>query len=303
MVAVNRSLVYRNDLKLTYSLQQSAAKVVLSVRQLQIETTINRQDVLVHEVSLELREGEMLALIGESGSGKSLTASAIAGLLPNTLKVSGEIVFNDYDLMKLKERQWKQLRGKHIGWVFQDYQSSFTPYLTIGSQLIEIVRTHEPLSRREAKQVVLSWLNRVDVPAEHAYSSYPFQLSGGQRQRIALAAALMLKPSLLIADEPTTALDVLNSKKIMDLIIELQAETGCAVLFITHDLRQVWGRANELAVMRRGRVVESGITSRVRERPDDPYTRELFAACPRLIPPGELEEVMSFATERCLFSE
>lgn len=288
MLGDGRSIPLNTDLEIASYPSQNDESMVLSVKQLQIEIADHeRSRVLVQGISFDIRKGEMLALVGESGSGKTLTASAIAGLLPKTLSASGQIHFASQDLMKLREKQWKPLRGKQIGWVFQNYQGSFTPYLTIGSQLLEMIQTHEPLSRKEAKQRVLSWLDRVDVPAERAYRSFPFQLSGGQRQRIALAAALMPKPTLLIADEPTTALDVLASRKIMELILKLQAETGCAVLFITHDLRKVLKTANQLVVMRRGQMVESGKASKVRNHPDHPYTRELLAACPRLSPPVE----------------
>lgn len=224
----------------------------------------------------------MLALVGESGSGKSMTAAAIGGLLSGHMQCDGEICFDGQRLLELSAKERKQLRGSKIGWVFQDYQGSFTPYRKLGSQLREVAQIHLALTREEARQLVLQWLARVGLPPERVYSSYSFQLSGGQRQRVALAAALLPRPTLLIADEPTTALDVVTSEQMMDLISELQREVGCAVLFITHDLRQVWRRADRMAIMRGGTIVEMGNAETIRARPEHPYTRELLAASPRL---------------------
>ncbi|MNI67398.1 Oligopeptide transport ATP-binding protein OppD [compost metagenome] len=170
----------------------------------------------------------------------------------------------------------------------QDYQGSFTPFIKIGKQLIETILTHKQVSRKEAKEIALAWLRRVALPAERVFTSYPFQLSGGQRQRISLAAALMLGPSLLIADEPTTALDVLTGEKILDLMAELQSQTGCAILLISHDLRQVLKRADRIAVMQEGRIVEMGETMQIRDQPVHPYTRQLLDACPRLT--GQMQQ-------------
>ncbi len=267
------------------------APLVLRVNQLQIALIQQKQSrLLVQDVSFSIRQGEMLALVGESGSGKSVTAAAIGGLLPKGLQSSGQMWLHHRGLHELDQGEWKRLRGKQIGWVFQNYQGSFTPFMRIGKQLLELLRTHESLTKKEAKARILDWLRKVGLPPERTYASYPCQLSGGQRQRVALAAALIPGPSLLIADEPTTALDVVTGEQMMDLIAGLQAETGCAVLFITHDLRHVWRRAERLAVMRMGRIVETGKTSEIRHRPAHPYTRELLAACPRLWEPGELEE-------------
>ncbi|MDF2644888.1 MAG: peptide transporter ATP-binding protein [Paenibacillus sp.] len=261
--------------------------IILRVDELQVEVIERKlRKLLIQGVSFDIRQGEMLALVGESGSGKSLTATAIGGLLPKALQASGQLWFHNRSLHELDRNGRKRLQGKEIGWVFQDYQGSFTPFMKIGTQMLELLRTHERISKKAAKAHIFDWFKRVGLPPERAYESYPFQLSGGQRQRVALAAALMPGPSLLIADEPTTALDVLTGEHMMDLITELQAETGCAVLFITHDLRHVWRRARRLAVMRHGRIVESGITSELREHPSHPYTRELLAACPRLPEPN-----------------
>ncbi|HVI21080.1 MAG TPA: ABC transporter ATP-binding protein, partial [Bacillus sp. (in: firmicutes)] len=166
---------------------------------------------VVKKLNLKIRPGEMLGLAGESGSGKSLTASAILGLLPKSLNVSeGQIELRGKDLARLSEKEMRCMRGKEIAYLFQNYQGSFTPFIKIGKQLVEALRSHEKIRKADARKKALIWLERVKVPAERIFNSYPHQLSGGQLQRASLAAALMFKPSLIIADEPTTALDVLT---------------------------------------------------------------------------------------------
>lgn len=258
---------------------------ILRIEQLHIEARVHKSNQpIVKDISLDIYKGEMVSLVGESGSGKSVTASAIAGLLPTALTISeGKILFQGTNLVGLPIKQRKQLLGKHIGYVFQDYQGSFTPFIRIGNQLTEIVRTHMNASRREAQELVMGWLERMALPADRVYTSYPFQLSGGQRQRVALAAAIMLKPSLLIADEPTTALDMITGNTILNLMKELQAQTGCAVLFISHDLRQVMHRSQRIAIMKEGKIVEVGDKEQIRHRPVHAYTQMLLNASPRLI--------------------
>lgn len=258
---------------------------------------------IVDGVSLTLRDGEMLALVGASGSGKSITAAAIGGLLSPRMQWSGIIEVDGQRMLELTERERRRLRGSRIGAVFQDYQGSFTPYLKLGSQLREVAQTHLDLTRPQARLLVREWLDRVGLPADRVYGSYPFQLSGGQRQRVALAAALLPRPRLLIADEPTTALDVLTGEHMMDLIGELQRDTGCAILFITHDLRHVWRRADRIAVMREGMIVETGNTETIRDEAVHPYTRELIAASPRLRRPVETAADKGRSAERLLSPE
>jgi oligopeptide/dipeptide ABC transporter ATP-binding protein len=174
------------------------------------------------------------------------------------------------------------MRGKDMAYIFQHYESSFTPFLKIGKQLVEVIRIHERIPVLKAKQRALEWLERVRLPAERVLNSYPFQLSGGQLQRASLAAALMMKPSLIIADEPTTALDALTGEQVLDLLVQLQKETGCAVLLISHDLTHVLKRADRIAVMYGGKVVETGPVERVRFAPRHPYTQLLLQARPVL---------------------
>ncbi|GIQ68378.1 ABC transporter ATP-binding protein [Xylanibacillus composti] len=275
------------------------APPVLRVEQLQVAVSEQNQSrLLVQNISFSIRQGEMLAIVGESGSGKSVTAAAIGGLLPKSLRSSGQIWLHNRSLHEWHADDRKRLRGQEIGWVFQNYKGSFTPFMRIGTQLMELVRTHERLSKKEAKARVFDWLEKVGLPPKRVYESYPFQLSGGQCQRVALAAALMPGPSLLIADEPTTALDVLTGERVMDLIAALQSATGCAVLFITHDLRHVWRRADRVAVMKNGEMIESGLASQLLIRPAHPYTRNLLAASPRLAAPGKPDAVFPAAAYR-----
>ncbi|MBB6021876.1 oligopeptide transport system ATP-binding protein [Paenibacillus sp. JGP012] len=238
---------------------------------------------ITKDISFNIHIGETLAIVGESGSGKSVTASAVSGLLSKPLVIThGQIVFQGINLLESRAGQVKSLRGKEIGCVFQDYRGSFTPFMKVGHQLMEVIRTHTRATRPEAKEMALDWLQRVNLPAERSFRSYPFQLSGGQLQRVALAAALMLKPALLIADEPITALDVITGQAIMDLMEELQCEVGCAILLISHDLRQVVKRSHRIAVMQKGHLVETGTRDQIKNAPHHPYTQALLKACPRI---------------------
>ncbi|MEW9123248.1 MAG: ABC transporter ATP-binding protein [Thermotaleaceae bacterium] len=242
-----------------------------------------KKNLLINEVSLQIRPGETLGLVGESGSGKSVTASAVLGLMSNGLHIGGgQILFKGENILSWSEKQRRKLRGKDMGLVFQDYQGSFTPFLKVGKQLIEALRSHQKVSYQEAKEIVMQWLGRADLPSERVFNSYPFQLSGGQLQRAALAGAMMLKPALLIADEPTTALDVLTGEKVLDLLAELQGQTGCAILLITHDLRHVLKRADTIAVMKEGQIVEIDRAEKIRYSPQHSYTQMLLKARPFL---------------------
>ncbi|MGF7032635.1 ABC-type glutathione transport system ATPase component [Paenibacillus mucilaginosus] len=241
---------------------------------------------ILQDVSLALHPGQTLALVGESGSGKSMTAGAILGLLPQGIGITGgQLIYGGENVLPWSAKKRRSLCGREIGCVFQDYRGSFSPFWRVGDQLVETIRTHRRLTARQAKAAVLEGFEGLGLPPERTFSSYPFELSGGQLQRAAMASALLLQPRLLIADEPTTALDVLSGEKVLDLLEQLQRVTGCAVLLISHDLRQVLKRADRIAVMREGRIVESGRAEDIRDRAQHPYTRQLLEACPRL--PGD----------------
>ncbi|WP_078556625.1 ABC transporter ATP-binding protein [Bacillus alkalicellulosilyticus] len=241
---------------------------------------------LVDNVNLRLNKGEIVGLIGESGSGKSLTAKAIMGLLPEAMNQSGEILFKDHDLLTISPTQHRKLLGKEIAMIFQDYRGSFTPFIKVGNQLVETIRTHEKLRKKEAKKLALHVLEEMGLDGERVYKSYPFQLSGGQVQRAAIAMALALKPSVIICDEITTALDVMNGEKVLGYIDRIRKETGCAVLLITHDLAQAYKRTDRMYVMNQGSIVEEGLPEQIRCHHQHPYTKKLCSCLLSL--PGEI---------------
>ncbi|GIX09932.1 ABC transporter ATP-binding protein [Elioraea sp.] len=234
----------------------------------------------IEDVSLTLDPGEILCVVGESGSGKSMTASAVMGLVPEGLPVvSGRIVFEGTDLLRLSPEQMRELRGRRLGMVFQEPMTALNPLMTVGDQIGEVFRVHGETG--DVRSRVLRLLEDVRLPDPPALlGAYPFRLSGGQRQRVMIAMALALGPSVLIADEPTTALDVTTQMQILRLIRQLQRDKGTGVLFITHDFGVVAEIADRVAVMQQGRVVEQGPAGRVLNAPGHPYTRALIDAVP-----------------------
>ncbi|AXK40528.1 ABC transporter ATP-binding protein [Crenobacter cavernae] len=242
------------------------------------------EQAAVKGASFAIAPGEKLALVGESGSGKSVTAQAILRLNPD-VTLSGRVVFGDDDLMALPERRLRRVRGRDIAMIFQEPMSALNPVQTVGTQIAEVLALHLGLPATEARAEAIRLLARTGIPdPEHRVDAYPFQLSGGQRQRAMIAMALAGKPKLLIADEPTTALDVTVQAQILDLLDELQRDTGMAVLFITHDLNLVRRFADRVAVMRAGEIVEVGEVDAVFAHPAHPYTRELLASRPDPLP-------------------
>jgi oligopeptide/dipeptide ABC transporter ATP-binding protein len=237
------------------------------------------------DVSFTLARGGSLALVGESGCGKTMTALSLMGLLPPGARVCGSIRWEGEELLTLSEAERRRLRGRHLGMVFQEPQASLDPVQNAGEHVAEVLRYHRRLSRREAWREAVNLLEEVRLPdAEIRARSYAHQLSGGMRQRVMLAAALAADPALLIADEPTTALDVTVQARIVGLLGELRRRRGMALLFITHDLALVGELADELAVLYAGRLVEQGPAARVLARPAHPYTRALVRALPELWP-------------------
>jgi len=233
----------------------------------------------VDGVSYRIDAGRTLAVVGESGCGKSVTAMSILGLIPSPPGVlaGGRILFEGVDLTKLPEPELRKIRGNRIGMIFQEPMTSLNPVYTVGEQISEVVRLHLGLSRRDARDRAIEMLTRVKVPSpERRVDDYPHQMSGGMRQRVMIAMALSCSPRLLIADEPTTALDVTIQAEILDLMRQLQDETGAAILFITHDLGLVAEMASHVAVMYAGRVVEYATCQDLFDDPRHPYTRGLF---------------------------
>ena len=238
----------------------------------------------VRDVSFSLERGATLGLIGESGSGKSLTALALMGLLPEHAQVDGSIVLDGQELLDLSERQWCQLRGRRMAMVFQEPMTALNPVHSIGRQVAEPLRQHLSMGRAAARARALELLERVGIAqAAQRFDDYPHQFSGGQRQRITIAMALACGPDLLIADEPTTALDVTVQKQILELMQELVAEHSMGLLLISHDLGVIARNAEQLLVMYGGTVVEKGLTEAVFAHRAHPYTRGLFAARPQML--------------------
>ncbi len=262
-----------------------SVNAILSVRNLSIGLPrgMDRQ-FAVRNVSFELRAGEILCIIGESGSGKSVTANTIMGLLPSTMQISGgEIDFKGSDLLKMPERQRRLLRGKSVSIIFQDPLSSLNPLMTIRDQIEEVLVAHDYGDAEKRKAKIVELLTEVGLPEpEVIQHQYPFRLSGGQRQRVMIAMALALDPDVLIADEPTTALDVTTQAQILDLIRKIQKRKGMSVMFITHDFGVVSEIADSVIVMEKGNLVEQGSATDVLVNPQHPYTQRLIAAVPHM---------------------
>jgi oligopeptide transport system ATP-binding protein len=237
----------------------------------------------VDGVSYAVAPGETLGIVGESGSGKSVSCYALLGLLPRaTGRIEGGTArFGDQDLLRLSSRQLRSIRGKRISMIFQDPMTALNPYHTIGRQIIEPLVRHERVSRREAKQRALDMLTAVGIQdAERRLHAYPHQFSGGMRQRVMIAMALITRPELLIADEPTTALDVTVQAQILELIKKMQRELGMAVILVTHDMGIVAGTCQRVLVMYAGRIVESAPADELFARPRHPYTEALLQSLP-----------------------
>jgi oligopeptide transport system ATP-binding protein len=239
----------------------------------------------VRGVNIALEKGESLAIVGESGSGKSVTSKAIMRLLPNKIGSikKGEIRFEGKDLAKLSEREMEKVRGAEISMIFQDPMTSLNPTMKIGTQIMEGLRKHQNMSKSEAKERAINLLKLVGIPnPELRVDEYPHQFSGGMRQRVVIAIALACNPKVLIADEPTTALDVTIQAQILDLMRDLQDKTGTAIILITHDLGVVANLAQRVAVMYGGTIVETGTVDEIFYNPKHPYTWGLLSSMPKL---------------------
>lgn len=253
---------------------------LLEVRDLRITTKGGRE--LVKGIDFTVENGEWFALIGESGSGKSITASSITNLLAKNLRRGATTIdFDDQDLLGMGKHGLRKVRGDQIAYVFQDYQSAFTPYYTIGNQMHEMLRSHRTMSTKQRQEMIEDGVEAVGLDPR-LISRYPFQVSGGQLQRLALVSAVLLGPKLLIADEPTTALDSWSSSIVLDELAKIKETTGTSILFITHDLRIMNRYADRVAIMQRGEIVERGSKDDVVLRPRHPYTQNLLASIPPL---------------------
>lgn len=266
-------------------------KPILKVEGLKVSfRSGKRWTEVVHGVSFEVERGETVALVGESGSGKSVTSMSVLGLLPaTTTRLEGRVRFEGRDLLGLDPRALREIRGSAVSMIFQEPMTSLNPLMTCGAQIVESLQIHRGLTAAAARAEALRLLDRVRIPdAARRFAEYPHSLSGGMRQRIMIAIALACSPRLLIADEPTTALDVTIQAQILDLIRELQADEGMSVLFITHDMGVVAEISDRTVVMNRGEIVETGTTANIFGAPREAYTRALLSAVPRL---GSMEGV------------
>lgn len=246
-----------------------------------LEISFKKSPSVVQNVSFSIEQTEILGIVGESGSGKSITSLAILGLLPKFATIKGEILFKQQNLLSYNENQFQKIRGNKIAMIFQEPMSSLNPTLTCGIQVAEILQQHTLLSKNEIKEEVLSLFNKVKLPRPtDIYNSYPHQISGGQKQRVMIAMAIACKPKLLIADEPTTALDVTVQKEIIALLKDLQQEYKMGIIFISHDLALVSEIANKVIVMHKGKVIEQGETNGLFLNPKENYTKALINSKP-----------------------
>ena len=265
---------------------------MLFINDLSVEFSVNNSGKgkqflkAVNDVSLDIHQGETLAIVGESGSGKSQLFNAVMGLLPKNASVSGDINFIDQPLLKLNSKQLNKIRGKEIGMIFQDPMTALNPYLRIGKQLTEVLAAHQDpnnhLDKKAIKDLAIKILERVQIKdAEQRFNSYPHELSGGMRQRVVIAMALLCKPKLIIADEPTTALDVTIQTEIIRLLKDIHIRENTSIVLITHDLPLVAGLCDRIAVMYAGRIVEMGTVDEIFKHAKHPYTQALLNATPQ----------------------
>ena len=292
------------------------ANDLLEIRNLKTYFEVRRSLLkAVDDVSLSIEAGKTLGLVGESGCGKSVTAASIMGLvpIPPGKIVGGEILFEGVNLLKLPESRMKKIRGNRISMIFQEPMTSLNPVFTVGDQVAEVIRLHQGLSRRETRDKVIKMFGLVGIPAaESRIKDYPHQMSGGMRQRVVIAMALACNPKLMIADEPTTALDVTIQAQILDLMNKLKEEAGASILFITHDLGVIAEMAQKVVVMYAGKVMEEADVDTLFAKPKHPYTVGLMSSIPVL---GQQEKRRRLSTipgvvpslfrlsEGCLFHE
>jgi oligopeptide transport system ATP-binding protein len=264
---------------------EQVATPILEVEGLRVEFWTARGTIYaVNDISFKVAPGELMGIVGESGCGKSVTALALLGILPRAGRaVAGSAMFGGRDLLQLSDRELRRIRGREIAMIFQDPMTSLNPVLTIGRQIVEALETHFGLGGREARRRAIELLDQVGIPGAKArIGDYPHQFSGGMRQRAMIAMALACEPKLLIADEPTTALDVTIQAQILDLLRTLVAERGTALILITHDLGVVAGMSTGVDVMYGGMFMERGTAMQIFKRPRQPYTLGLLQSVPRL---------------------
>jgi len=262
------------------------SETILEVRDLQVDFMVGKSSLTaVHDISFSVKKGHTLAIVGESGCGKSVTATSLMRLLPKeTSKISkGSVKLDGTELLELSDKEMYKIRGNKMSMIFQDPMTALNPVYTVGKQMIEMLRTHHKMTKKEAFEKGTEMLEMVGIPLpRQRMLEYPHQLSGGMRQRVMIAMALSCNPNVLIADEPTTALDVTIQAQILDLMNKLKKDMDTAVLLITHDMGVVTEMADEVMVMYAGEIVEYGTVEDIFDRPSHPYTQGLLKAIPRL---------------------
>lgn len=260
---------------------------VLKITDLKVEFETPRGTVqAVNGVTFDLHAGKMLGVVGESGSGKTQTFMAIMGVMPENANISGEVIYNGQNLLDLSTREFNKIRGSRLAFIMQDALSALTPHMRIGDQMIEILRFHEHVGKTDAEARALEALEQVRIPeAARRLKMYPHELSGGMRQRVIIAMALLCKPEILIADEPTTALDVTIQSEVMDIFDELKRETNTTIVLVTHDLGVLAGRADDVMVMYGGRIAEQAPVGAFFDTPYHPYSKGLLQAIPNIQSP------------------
>ena len=279
------------------TLSEVAPAPILSIRELSVEIRTDEQQFLATRgIGLDLCQGEVLGLVGESGCGKTLTCKAIMGLLPEGIArvQTGEVLFAGHDLTRASHSTMRSFRGNTLCMISQNPLSALNPVLTVGEQLGEVLRTHTTLSRSEIYDEALLMLRRVGMPdANRKMNAYPHELSGGMKQRVVIAMALLMEPDVIIADEPTTALDVTVQAQILKLLRSFQRNHNTAILLVTHDLGVIAEMCDRVAVMYAGRIVETGTVNAIFDHPSHPYTAKLLEASPRgrPVPRGELSVI------------
>lgn len=255
---------------------------VLKVSDLHVQVQTNDgASTLVQDISFELKKGKVLGLVGESGSGKTVTSMSILQLLDRkTTTIEGNITLQGRELNGLDDKEIREIRGKDIAFIMQNPMNSFTPVFTIGNQFIEMIRSHTSLNKKQAKELAIDAMQNVNLPnPAKLLKSYPFQLSGGMLQRVMVAMAACLKPSVIIADEPTTALDVHNQLQVLRHLDKIRSEYGTSILLISHDLGVISEMADDVVVMQHGRIVETANVFELFDNPQHEYTKKLLNAC------------------------
>lgn len=252
------------------------------------------REKVVRHVSFSLEQGEILGIVGESGSGKTMTALTVAGLLKSHADIrSGEILMDGRDLLKLDPKEWRAVKGKEISMIFQEPMTALNPTMKIGKQVEEALKLHTDLSKKERRKKAYQALADVELSnPEEVYEKYPHELSGGMRQRVMIASAVILRPKLLIADEPTTALDVYTQEQILSLLRKLNHKYNMGILFISHNLRVVKELCSRVLVMKEGKIIETGTAEDVFQNPKEDYTKELVAAIPTRTKQNRYQELI-----------